>query len=65
VANEKDVGQAPCLVDVAKCLPCFHGSLAPLDVMKLTLHQVDGNGGHGLLCASLVFLDDFGVRIGW
>ncbi len=64
-ANEEDVGQAPCLVDVAKCLPCLRGSLAPLDVVKLTIHQVDGNGGHGLLCAPLVLLDDFGVRIGW
>jgi len=52
-------------VDVAKCLPCLRGSLAPLDVVKLTIHQVDANGGHGLLRALLVLLDDFGVRIGW
>ncbi len=58
-ANEEDVGQAPCLVYVAKCVPCLHWSLAPLDVVKLTIHQVDGNGGHGLLCAPLVLLDDF------
>ncbi len=60
-ANEEDVGQAPRLVDVAKCLPCLRWSLAPLDVVKLTIHQVDGNGGHGLLCTPLVVLDEFGV----
>jgi hypothetical protein len=38
--NEEDVGQAPRLEDVAKCLPCLRGSLAPLDVVKLTIHQV-------------------------
>ncbi len=63
-ANEEDVGQAPRLVDVANCLPCLRGSPAPLDVVKLTIHQVDANGGHGLLQASLVLLDDFGVCIG-
>jgi len=63
--NEEDVGQAPRLVDVAKCLPCLRGSLAPLDVVKLTIHQVDANDRHGLLHTPLVLLDDFGVRIGW
>ncbi len=64
-ANEEDVGQAPRLVDVVKCLPCLRGSLTPLDVVKLTIHQVDANGGHGLLHAPLVVLNDFGVCIGW
>jgi len=64
-ANEEDVGQAPRLVDVTKCLPCLRRSLAPLNVVKLTIHQVDANGGHGLLRAPLVLLDDFGIRIGW
>ncbi len=45
-SNEEDVGQAPCFVDVTKCVPCLRWSLAPLDVVKLTIHQVDGNGGH-------------------
>ncbi len=34
VANEEDVGQALCFVDVAKCLPCLHRYLAPLDVVR-------------------------------
>ncbi len=40
-------------------------SLAPLDVVKLAVHQVDANGGHGLLHVPLVVLDDFGVCIRW
>ncbi len=64
-ANEEDVGQAPRFVDVTKCPPCLRWSLGPLDVVKLTIHQVDANDRHGLLQTPLVPLDDFGVRIGW
>jgi hypothetical protein len=41
--NEKDVGQAPCLVDVAQSTPCFHGPFATLDVGKLVIHQFEAN----------------------
>ena len=55
-ANEKYVGPTNHLVNVAKGPPRLCGSFTTLDVRKLVVHQVQDDGGHGVLDVPLEFL---------
>ena len=61
-ANEKDVKQILCFVNVAKGLSRLCASLATFDVHKLVVRQVEVDDGHGLFDAPLVLFQDFGIR---
>jgi hypothetical protein len=62
--NKDNVGQNFRLVNVTKGFPHFHESFATLDMSKLVVHQVEADDGHGLLNASLVLLQHFGIYNG-
>jgi hypothetical protein len=63
-ANVEDVGQTLHLVNVVKILLLICASFGTLGMQKLVVRQVEADDWDGLLDASSVFLQHFGVPIG-
>jgi hypothetical protein len=51
-------------VYAAKCFLCLRRFFTTFDVRNLVVREIKANNGHGLLDASLVVLQQFGIRVG-